>query len=196
MPLPDSLQMIGEKIVAYLDAGSGEAPYLLYVYPPTEEFKVRRGLRDLRLWLEAPPRSVSCMAISLAGLFWAALEETGWLAPLIDQERQANGDSAALSEVYEAVGEVLRQPPTLPDRVIKALEGADERTAAFLYRAGALYPAYRTSTLLDDLRSRLNLPVTLLYPGSLIGEYGLRFMNRCEPAYGYRATIIPREGDA
>ena len=51
----------------------------------------------------------------------------------------------------------------------------------FLYRAGALYPAYRTSTLLDDLRGRLVRPVTLLYPGRLSGEYGLRFMDRNEP---------------
>jgi hypothetical protein len=68
----------------------------------------------------------------------------------------------------------------------------DERTAVFLYRAGALYPAYRTSTLIDDLRSRLRLPVTLLYPGVIVGDYGLKFMGRTEPAYGYRALIVPR----
>ena len=79
------------------------------------------------------------------------------------------------------------------DRVAAAVDDlAGERAAVFLYRAGALFPAYRTSTLIDDLRGRLRLPVTLLYPGRIVGDYGLRFMDKTEPAYGYRALIVPR----
>jgi hypothetical protein len=33
----------------------------------------------------------------------------------------------------------------------------------------------------------------LLYPGRVVGLYGLSFVGRCEPAHGYRATIIARE---
>lgn len=194
MPLHESLLPIANDVHSYYEQHGKEAPYLLYVYPPSVEFEVRRDLGELKLWLEA--RNVRCMAISLADLMWQALEEAGWLNPLIQAERDAEGDEGALREVIDSVGEILRQPPALPDRVLAALEDADERTAAFLYRAGALYPAYRTSTLLDDLRSRLNIPVTLLYPGGLVGSYGLRFMDRCEPTYGYRATIYAREDNA
>lgn len=195
MPLPNSLRKVGDKIVEHFDdAGSGEAPYLLYVYPPTEEFPVRRDLNELRLWLQA--KAVTCAVVSLAELFWETLEGSGWLDSLIEEERRAANDPEALNRIYESVGEILRESPTLPDRVVSALEDLENRTAAFLYRAGALYPAYRTSSLLDDLRERVNLPVTLLYPGRLVGSYGLRFMDRCEPAYGYRATIIPRGGAA
>lgn len=192
MPLPRPLQQIGDRVLEYLEKG-GEPPYLLYQYLPRDEFAVRRELSDLKLWLQA--RDVRCAAVSLAELFWQALQESGWLETLIEQERQAEGDARALEEVYRSVGEVLREPPSLPDRVLAALDGCEERTAAFLYRAGALYPAYRTSALLDDLRSRLRLPVTLLYPGRVVGSYGLRFMDRCEPTYGYRAHIIPRGDD-
>jgi hypothetical protein len=98
-----------------------------------------------------------------------------------------------MAEVFRSVSEILQLPPSLPDRVVAAVdELASERAAVFLYRAGALYPAYRTSTLIDDLRGRLRLPVTLLYPGSIVGDYGLRFMDRAEPAYGYRALIVSR----
>src|SRR5262249_59750030 len=100
------------------------------------------------------------------------------------EEGERAGKPTVLEEVYAAVGEILREPPTLPDRVLAEVTACDDRTAVVLYRAGALYPAYRTSTLLDDLRGRLSRPVTLLYPGRLIGEYGLRFMDRTEPAYG------------
>jgi hypothetical protein len=191
VPLPEPLLEVGRRVTAFFEDGR-EPPYLVYQYLPDEEYEVRRELNDLRLWLEA--RHVRCRSVSLADLFWQALEESGWVGSLIEQERQSAGDPVALEEIYRSVGEVLREPPTLPDRVVAALNESDDRTAAFLYRAGALYPAYRTSSLLDDLRPRLALPVTLLYPGRLVGTYGLRFMDRCDPAYGYRAHIIPRGG--
>jgi hypothetical protein len=192
VPLRSDLRSIGQRVLDFYGRG-GEPPYLLYVYPPTDEWVVRRDLKDLQLWLEAPDQGVRCAAISLADLFWQALEAEGWIDELVSQERDAAGDESGQREIYRAVGEILRVPPSLPERVIAAVdELGDERTAVFLYRAGALYPAYRTSTLIDDLRSRLRLPVTLLYPGTIVGDYGLKFMGRTEPAYGYRALIVPR----
>lgn len=195
MPLRDELKQVGERIVSHFDLG-GEPPFIVYQYPPNQEWPVRRDLGELRRWLEAEPRRVSCAAVSLARLFWQALEESGFIDELVTQERRAMADPAALRQVYDAVGEILRESPTLPERVIDEVRDCDDRTAVFLYRAGALYPAYRTSTLLDDLRGRLARPVTLLYPGRLVGEYGLSFMDRTEPAYGYRALIVPREAHA
>jgi hypothetical protein len=129
----------------------------------------------------------------LADLFWQALEAEGWIDELIAQETDADGDEAAMADIFRSVSEILHLPPSMPDRVVTAVEElAAERSAVFLYRAGALFPAYRTSTLIDDLRGRLHLPVTLLYPGAIVGDYGLRFMDRTEPAYGYRALIVPR----
>lgn len=194
MPLRDEMAGIGERIVAHFAAG-GEPPFILYQYAPADEWAVRRNLGELRRWLEAAPRQVACAPVSLADLFWRAIEQSGFLDEIIVQEREAVAASNpdALREVHESVGEILRQPPTLPDRVVAEVEDCDERTAVFLYRAGVLFPAYRTSTMLDDLRGRLRRPVTLMYPGRLVGEYGLSFMNRAETAYGYRALIVPRE---
>lgn len=193
MSLPSSLLDVGRRIVEYCEDPGGDPPFLVYVYQPRQEFAVRQDLGDLRMWLEA--REVACVAVSLADLMWQAIEESGWLEALIEQEKMAADDPAALDEVLDSVGEILRESPTLADRTLAALEGSGERTAAFLYRAGALYPSYRTSGLLEELRPRLAQPLTLLYPGRLVGSYGLSFMDRCEPAYGYRATIIPRGGD-
>ncbi len=197
MPLRDELRGIGERISSSFVSG-GEPPFIVYQYLPAEEWTVRRDLGELRRWLEAPSRGVSCASVSLADLFWEALEESSYLEELISQERMAieASNGQALREVYTAVGEILREPPALPDRVVAHVSDCDERTAVFLYRAGALYPSYRTSTLLDDLRGRLPRPVTLLYPGRLVGEYGLSFMDLTEPAYGYRALIVPREAPA
>ena len=191
MPLPEPLLSIGERIVRFFEGG-GDPPFQLYVYDPVAEWEVRGELESLRLWLGASERRVNVAAISLARVFWAALEDAGWMEALVQAERDADGDQAALAEVYGSVGEVLRGEPSLPDRVRAEVADCDDRTAVFLYRAGALYPAYRTSSLLDDLRADLRLPVTLLYPGRIIGDLGLSFMGLCEPAYGYRARIVPR----
>lgn len=191
MPLREPLLGIGERVVEYFDGG-GDPPFQLYVYDPTAEWEVRREFDELRRWLGAADRKVNVAAISLARLFWAAIEDAGWMESLVAAERDAQDNPTALAEVYDSVGEVLRDEPSLPDRVRAEVADCDDRTAVFLYRAGSLYPAYRTSSLLDDLRADLHLPVTLLYPGRVVGEFGLSFMGRCDPAYGYRARIVPR----
>lgn len=196
MPLREELRGIGQRIVDHLDGGGDDPPFTLYQYSPDQEWQVRADLDALRGWLAAPGREVACAAVSLSQLFWAALDESGFADDVIEQEQAAAGDATSLAAVYESVGEILRHRPTLPDRVVDAVDVYPPRTAVFLYQAGVLYPAYRTSTLLDDLRGRLHRPVTLLYPGRLVGDYGLSFMARTEPSYGYRAQIIAREPQA
>jgi hypothetical protein len=163
----------------------------VYVYPPKQEFKVRQELNDLKLWLGA--RNVSCFAISLADLFWNAIDQSGFGEQIVAEEQKSPGDAETLRYVNTSINQILTGPPSLADRVVESMKDAPSRSAAFLYRAGALFPTYRTSAILDDLRERLHLPVVLLYPGRLSGAYGLSFMGRCEPAHGYRAKIIARE---
>lgn len=190
MPLRDSIADLGRRLQEPGAQHSDAPSYLLYVYPPKAEWTVRRDLNDLRLWLEA--RGLPCVSISLADLMWEALESQGWYDSLVSAEREQPDDPAVLDDVIRSVAEILRQAPTLADRVIKRLSQAPERCVVFLYRAGSLYPAFRTSALLEDLQGRLSRPVVLLYPGRQVGSHGLSFMDHCEPAYGYRATIITR----
>lgn len=188
------LARIGRSIVEHLNGG-GTAPYQLYVYRPEDEWKVRTEMQDLRRWLEAPDQRTTCVAVSLAEVLWEALDERGRLDDLAAMEEEAAGDPLALAEAHRAVAEVLREEPTVADRVVRrvtAAGGGKPRVAVFLYRSGSLYPAMRTSAILEDLLGRVQRPVTLLYPGSVEGEFGLRFMGRCEPTYGYRATIVVR----
>jgi hypothetical protein len=189
VPLPDSILDIGGRISSFAKDG-GENPFLVYVYAPSAEFAVRRDLADLRTWLTS--KSIASQAVSLAELLDEAVAQRGWLETVIDQERKAKGDERALDEVYDNVSELLRATPTLPDRVLDRINQHTDATA-FLVRAGALYPFYRTSALLDELREKVSVPLVLMYPGRLINQYGLRFMDRTDPAYGYRAHIIERE---
>jgi len=191
--LSGSMRRLGEEVVSYFaDAGPGTAaPYLVYVYPPQQEFRVRGELGELKLWIEA--QEVACFHVSLAELFWQAVDEAGFADQIVAEEEQAPGDLGSLANVQTSISQILTGPPSLADRVLQVLQDVPTRSAAFLYRAGALYPCYRTSAILDDLRERVDIPVVLLYPGGLEGSYGLRFMDRCAPAHGYRAKIIARE---
>jgi hypothetical protein len=188
------MRSVGEEAVSFFaDRNPGRTPpYIVYVYPPKEEFRVRRDLNDLRPWLAT--RGVECLAISLAELFWEAIDASGFAEQIVVEEERAAGDPAVLTDIHTAIWQILVGPPSLADRVLGRLQPAPHRTAVFLYRAGALFPSYRTSALLDDLRERLTVPVVLLYPGRLVGANGLSFMGRCEATHGYRAKIIVREG--
>jgi hypothetical protein len=191
--LPKSILKLGEEVVAYYGGHSvgGTPPYLVYAYPPDKEYQVRGDLKDLQVWLQA--RGVTAVAVSLADLFWQAVDESGFFDQIVAEEQRRPGDAAVLAEVMTSISQILQGPPSLADRVLRAIGGTLERSVTFLYRAGALYPVFRTSALLDDLRERLREAVVLLYPGRVVGLYGLSFMGRCEPAHGYRATIIARE---
>lgn len=193
-PLPESMLKIGMEIITYFAEGgfSGTPPYYVYVYPPNDEYRVRAEMRDLEQWLRV--RDINVVSISLAELFWQAIDESDFAEQIEEEEKRSPNDPFVLENLQISLSQILQQPPTLAERVVRALEGLPSRTAVFLYRAGALYPCFRTSSVLDDLRERVALPLVLLYPGRLVGQYGLSFMGRCQPAHGYRATIIPREG--
>jgi Domain of unknown function (DUF1788) len=192
VPLPEPLQTIGDEILHYLGDRSPTPPYMLYVYEPEAELAVRREMQDLVAYLTAHGTDVA--AVSLAELFWQAVDSSGFYEEMVEAEKASPGDPWALKQVHETLHEVLTAHPSLADRVLAALDGKPDRCAVILYRAGALYPVFRTSALLDDLRDRLKRPVLLLYPGHVVDPYGLRFMGLCEPTHGYRAKIFQRSG--
>lgn len=191
---PALLDIAATTVQYYDEYGGRDVPCWVYVYPPSDEYAVRAEVARMATWLRAPGRAVDCASVSLAEAFWEALDESGMYDELVAQELAADGDPAAQAEVHRAVGQLLRLPPTLTERVARRLPDSTGRWAAVLYRAGALYPGYRTSALLDDLKLRtgISVPVILLYPGTIEGNYGLRFMGKTEPAYGYRAMIVAR----
>lgn len=193
MPLPDPLQRIADEALAYLrdsSASTASTPYSVYVYEPEKELAVRREMHDLRAYLNA--NQVDVAAISLADLFWQAVDESNFYDSIVEAETMNPNDPDTLEDVHKSLREILNTSPTLAERVLAAVESKPANCAVLLYRAGALYPVFRTSALLDDLREKLRKPVVLMYPGHVVDPYGLSFMSKCEPAHGYRAKIYQR----
>ncbi len=190
MPLPEVLSAIAREILEYLADPLGSPPYNLYVYEPSDELAVRREMRDLAAYLTA--NGVDVAALSLADLMWQAVDDSDFYDSIVSLEQANPNDPWALEQVQSSLQQILGGEPSLADRVIAAVDDKPARCVVLLYRAGSLYPAFRTSALLDDLRERLRRPVVLLYPGTVVDPFGLRFMGKCEPTHGYRAKIHQR----
>jgi hypothetical protein len=169
------------QISAYHDM-----PYAIFRYPPEDEFAVRKQLALLRTRLEQSGKRVT--TVSLAECMTAALEAKGLDAPALAQAEQSVG----LTTTIETVHEVLSEYEPLDDLVASRIPGdADPlRDIVFIVRAGALFPVYRTSSLLEQLKGKVHVPAVLFYPGELDGAAGLRFMGISDAEHNYRPKIF------
>jgi BREX protein BrxB len=161
-------------------------PYAIFRYPPEDEFAVRKQLSLLRTRLEQTGKRVT--VVSLAECMTAALEAKGLnAAALAEAER-----SAGLTTTIETVHQVLSEFEPLDHLVAERIPGdADpRRDIVFVVRAGALFPVYRTSSLLEQLKGKVHVPAVLFYPGELDGAAGLRFMGISDAEHNYRPKIF------
>lgn len=163
-----------------------DMPYAIFQYSPQEELAVRREVRLLRTRLEQGGKRVH--PISLADCLREAIETAGEsFESLAAAERNVGLEATILtvfgilSEVCPLDGVVARRMP--PD--------ADpERDLVFIQRVGALFPVYRTSAILEQLKGRVPAPTVLFYPGELVGGTGLSFMGVLDADNNYRPKIF------
>jgi hypothetical protein len=163
-----------------------DMPYAVFRYPPQDEFTVRKEVAFLRTRLEQAGKRVT--TVSLAECMYAALQARGLTTEaLADAER-----SVGLATTIETVHEVLSSYEPLDELVAARIpEDADPiRDIVFIVRAGALFPVYRTSSLLEQLKGKVHVPAVLFYPGELDGAAGLRFMGVLDAEHNYRPKIF------
>jgi hypothetical protein len=163
-----------------------DMPYAIFRYPPEEEFAVRQAVALLRTRLEQAGKRVT--TISLATCLYAALEAEGLgTEALVEAEK-----TVGLETTIETIHQVLSEYQPL-DRLVAARLPTDAdplRDVVFIVRAGALFPMYRTSSLLEQLKGTVQVPAVLFYPGVLDGAAGLRFMGILDAEHNYRPKIF------
>lgn len=162
-----------------------DMPYAIFCYPPDAEFAVRQETALLRTRLEQAGKRVT--TISLAECMAAALEAED-LAPeeLIESERTV-GLESTVETIHEVLSELRPLDELVADRIPKDADPL--RDVVFIVRAGALFPVYRTSSLLEQLKGKVHVPAILFYPGELDGAAGLRFMGVLDAEHNYRPKI-------
>jgi hypothetical protein len=163
-----------------------DMPYAIFRYPPEDEFAVRQETSLLRTRLEQVGKRVTL--ISLSACMYEALEAEG-----LNNEALAVAEmSVGLEPTIETVHQVLSEYRPLDELVAAHMpHDADPlRDVVFIVRAGALFPIYRTSSLLEQLKGKVQVPAVLFYPGELDGAAGLRFMGVLDAEHNYRPKIF------
>lgn len=178
--------------------------FAIVPYDPNQEFTVRGHVS--RLSDELRDAGWSTATIALHTLLLERLRGLGddYLQSLITREKRLakKSPARALNHLSERIVQEIEGPDGLAADVVREIqrlmdENPDnrERTVVFIARAGALYPFFRTSALLKHVADHTqNIPVVLLYPGTLIGEagrgdVGLSFMGKLPADRDYRPRI-------
>jgi hypothetical protein len=174
------LQDPRERISAYHDM-----PYALFRYDPEEEFELRRQVTLLETRLSQKGKRIK--RISLAECLDVAMRSQRPLDQWFAAEREQGVDT-----IVDTVHSVLSVYAPLVDLVAARMPDAPDplHDVVFILRTGALFPVYRTFSLLEQLKGRVRVPTVLFYPGDLDGAAGLRFMGVLDAEHNYRPKIF------
>ena len=169
------------EISAYHDM-----PYAIFRYPPEDEFAVRQEIALLHTRLDQIGKRVT--TISLSECMNSALEAEGLSAAALADAERSVGITATIETIHEVLSSYRPLDQIVADRIPSDADPL--RDIVFLVRAGALFPVYRTSSLLEQLKGRVRVPAVLFYPGVLDGAAGLRFMGVLDADHNYRPKIF------
>jgi hypothetical protein len=168
------------KLSAYHDM-----PYAIFRYDADEEFELRKQVTLLETRLSQ--RGKRIRRISLAECLDEAMRSQRPLEEWFAAEREQG-----TATVVETVHSVLAEYSPLVDLVAKRMPDNPDplRDVVFILRTGAMFPVYRTFSLLEQLKGRVHVPTVLFYPGDLDGAAGLRFMGVLDAEHNYRPKIF------
>ena len=175
--------------------------FAILPYAPRDEFKLRTHVQSLVSELTSSGWVV--LTISLQKLLLERVRNFGddIVERMIQMERRTADISPdkGLNYLSQKICHEIEGPEGIAADVCREInEFVDanpdkaERTLVIVGRAGALYPFFRTSSLLKFIDGRTqNVPVVLLYPGDRHGETGLSFMGMVPADGDYRPRIYP-----
>jgi hypothetical protein len=163
-----------------------DMPYAIFVYPPDDEFAVRKEVALLRTRLEQAGKRVT--TISLAECLQEALEAEGLGPEALAEAERSSGLDLAVETVFSVLSDYQPLDQLVARRV--PADADPTRDIVFITRAGSLFPLYRTSALLEQLRGQMGVPAVLFYPGETDGPAGLRFMGVLHAEHNYRPWIF------
>ena len=188
--LRDTLEPILAKddprpdISAYKDM-----PLCIFLYNPAAEFELRQELSLLTTRLEQ--RGKRIIRVSLMDCMMEALANAGVTPEALVENEVMLGHNGHQT-VAQTIHQVFSEYSPLDQIVLsKVPDNADpHRDILWITRAGALYPCYRTSTLVEHFQSKLDIPGVLFYPGEIIPPAGLSFMGVHDAEHNYRAKLL------
>ncbi len=162
-----------------------DMPYALFRYAAEDELTMREQVTLLETRLSQKGKRIK--RISLAECLDDAMRSQRPIEQWFDAERDQGTES-----IVETIHSVLSEYAPLVDLVADRMPHDPDplRDIVFILRTGALFPVYRTFSLLEQLKGRIHVPTVLFYPGHLDGAAGLRFMGVLDAEHNYRPRIF------
>src|SRR5579883_2500165 len=185
--MPDTLdkkfaELEHRLLSGYEQIGRGiGVPFLLVLYHPGEETRVRREVSSLVSKLRAEGRSVD--VIDCNDVLLDYLERSDELERAIRAERR---NPSALRDF--GIGDALAEE--LVERVRRTEQGMSQPGVVFLTRLGALYPFLLPNVIQERLAGRrVRVPVVFLVPAEDDNGGDYLFLG-VEKARRYRGTYL------
>jgi len=173
--------------------------FAILPYEPQDEFALRDAMHELSGDLRDAGWDTGTVRMHTLLLARLRAEGPEVLDSIIRREKSLAGAadrSRGLRMLKERVVNLIDKPDGIAADVVGEIEKKlaeserPERTVIFLGRLGGLYPFLRSSALLKHIDGRTrNVPVILLYPGTVDADGGLRFMGVLAPDRDYRPRI-------
>lgn len=175
--------------------------FAIVPYAPRDEYKLRSKVQSLVS--ELTTNGWVVLTLSLQKLLLERIRRLGpdIVERMVKMERRTTDISSekGINYLSQKICNEIEGPDGIAADVcreihafVEANPDKAERTLVIVGRAGALYPFFRTSSLLKHIDGRTrNVPVVLLYPGDRRGDTGLSFMGVVNPDGDYRPRIYP-----
>lgn len=167
-----------------------DMPYAIFVYPPTDEFLLRKKLRLLSIKLrEMYSRRITF--ISISKLVWKIIKEFN--EKDLYKTEVLRGFAAGELHINRLITSADFRP--ISNIVLEKMSQlSPENDIVFIVRAGGFAPFIcRTSWLIENLHNKTMVPIILFYPGSVEEGTNLKFFNLPDKgaisAYNYRVKI-------
>lgn len=144
---------------------ANEVPIFVQTYAPSDEDKMRDETGHLVARLRAV--GVGAQRLDLFDLVLDELEESGLLAPLVEDEKTFDKQ-----DLFETLVNYSSPRTHLVPRLAKHM-AAEGTQLTFITGSGRVFPFLRTHTILESLQPQMvGHPVVIFFPGEYVQELG------------------------
>jgi len=166
---------------------SNEVGYYIFDYPPEEELKVRKYLKQLENKFKTVPHDFELKIYDLYDIMIDLIEEEGLLEACIEMEEK-DGMDYLVSSVYDLLN--MDSDDNFFSTYIN--ENTPDNSVVFITGVGKIYPFLRAHGILNKLHLVFDrVPVVLFYPGKYDGQSLMLFCEFKDENY-YRAFPLIR----
>lgn len=163
-------------------------PFFHFVHRPDQTRELTRALPRWRAQLQDDGWRVYIQ--SVAEVMWQVIHASGRWEAWLEVEPDSSTD-----EVMGAVRDALRTKeesaqPGLAPALLDIISRQEPNRLLLLTDAALLHPFFRVRTIESLVHDHVGAPTVLFYPGTRVGQFGLRFLGFYPEDANYRSSII------